>query len=322
MAASIKNLEQFGNIPHEGTIKYVSRVAWLCVGLGFIVAGHAAYLIWREIYVNGQTTMTVLSSYGSYLQGTVQSLWSLAAFLFVFVAFLGQKQQLKMQAYQFNVEQRLQEEQGRQQQIELENQRQQFQIQQDSIRRQNFENSFFQLLGLHNQIALGMRDLHPPAPSEPSASPIEIVGRDCFEAWFNSLKSEFWGFEFKDDTSGNPIIEKRPNSVDRYMAFYRAYQGTLGHYFRNLYHVFRFIDENDALRDADEKVEYKRRRLYTSLVRATLSQFELALLFYNCVSPNGEKFTRLLKKYELLENFDFDSLIEPDDRKLLDDDGN
>src|SRR6185312_13824262 len=71
---------------------------------------------------------------------------------FIYVAFLGQKQQMQLQADQFTLEQKRQEEQAKEQQIELKNQAEQFRLQQESIRRQNFEASLHQLLNLHNQI--------------------------------------------------------------------------------------------------------------------------------------------------------------------------
>ena len=55
------------------------------------------------------------------------------------------------------------------------------------------------------------------------------------------------------------------------------------------------------------------------MVRATLSQFELALLFYNGLSENGEKFQPLIEKFGLLENFDRDVLYKKqEDERLYD----
>lgn len=60
--------------------------------------------------------------------------------------------------------------------------------------------------------------------------------------------------------------------------------GKLDHYFRQFYSLFKMISDNEKL-DAVGKYEYAR------IVRSTLSQYELVLLFYNCLSANGiEKF--------------------------------
>ncbi len=53
------------------------------------------------------------------------------------------------------------------------------------------------------------------------------------------------------------------------------------------------------------------KRLYSNLVRAQLSSFELLLLFYNCLSSMGvEKFKPLIEKYSLLKTLPGEFLID------------
>ena len=86
-----------------------------------------------------------------------------------------------------------------------------------------------------------------------------------------------------------------------YLDFYHKHQSDVGHYFRSLYHIIKFIDLSDI----------KDKHLYTDLVRAQLSSFELTLLFYNCISDLGrEKFKPLVEKYALLKNMPMDLLID------------
>lgn len=74
------------------------------------------------------------------------------------------------------------------------------------------------------------------------------------------------------------------------------------HYFRHLYTIIKFVDNADFL-SFDEK--YK----YTSMVRATLSRYELIWLFYNGISSVGKlKFKRLIEQYSLLKNIREDLL--------------
>ncbi len=84
-------------------------------------------------------------------------------------------------------------------------------------------------------------------------------------------------------------------SLTAYERLYREHQDPLSHYFRNLYHVIKFIDKSkESLPDKD---------FYTHLVRAQLSTHEHLLLFYNASSRYGsEKFKPLVEKYALLEN--------------------
>jgi folate-dependent tRNA-U54 methylase TrmFO/GidA len=74
-----------------------------------------------------------------------------------------------------------------------------------------------------------------------------------------------------------------------------------------LYHAIKFV-KNSELED---------KRRYTSLVRATLSQSELTLLFYNCLSPVGQKFKPMVEEFGLLKNLDHRLLMDSEDDKLL-----
>lgn len=70
----------------------------------------------------------------------------------------------------------------------------------------------------------------------------------------------------------------------------------LGHYFRNLYVLLKFIDE--------ATLEPEERDLYLRIYRAQLSQDEWMLVFYNATSSYGrEKSLPLLEKHNLFQNF-------------------
>lgn len=86
--------------------------------------------------------------------------------------------------------------------------------------------------------------------------------------------------------------------------------GCLDHYFRHLYRVVKYIDESKVIDD-------KQRYGYTSIVRATLSQYELIMLFYNCLSSNGvDKFKPLIEKYALFNNIREDLLAKEEHYNL------
>ena len=65
------------------------------------------------------------------------------------------------------------------------------------------------------------------------------------------------------------------------------------HYFRHLYTILKFIEQNDWL---GEKEQYK----YATFVRATLSRYELVLLYYNGFFH--PKMKKLMEKYCMLNN--------------------
>jgi hypothetical protein len=102
------------------------------------------------------------------------------------------------------------------------------------------------------------------------------------------------------------------SGVEGYM--HARYRNLLDHYFRHLYTILRYVNETDAF-DEDDKGEinkenaWKQKYHYTTIVRATLSRYELVLLYYNGLSIFGrEKLKPLIEKYALLNNIDTESL--------------
>ena len=80
-----------------------------------------------------------------------------------------------------------------------------------------------------------------------------------------------------------------------YDSFFIRYQAVLGHYFRNLYNVLKYVKNSDM----------ENKRVYTNLVRAQLSSDELVLLFYDCLSAYGKnKFKPIVEEFALLNNLD------------------
>ena len=83
-----------------------------------------------------------------------------------------------------------------------------------------------------------------------------------------------------------------------YRKFYEDYKDDLGHFFRQLYHIFRYIDEVGD----DEKERF------VKIVRASLTNAQLLLLSYNVIAGEGRvKFARYISKYSILHNLGFEA---------------
>jgi len=216
--------------------------------------------------------------------GAVNALFSGLAFVGVIFAILLQSNELKLQRKELKFTRN-----------ELEGQKLQLEAQNSTLKKQNFENTFFELLRLHNEITNSI-DL--------VAKDGKITkGRDCFKVFHNRFK-EIWGRNITQH-KGDSEIERINNT---YLAFYNEHQSEIGHYFRSLYNIIKFI-ENSVVDD---------KRLYTNLVRAQLSSYELTLLFYNTISDMGrEKFMPLIVKYSLLKTLPRDELLNPPDHISL-----
>jgi hypothetical protein len=215
---------------------------------------------------------------GDFMAGTVASIWSLAGLFFIYVAFLGQKQQLLNQQLEIMYSQ-LEVKYTR---LELEGQKHEMIEQNQTLRHQRFENTFFQLVSLHHQIVNGI-DLRKQGT-------VIDQGRDVFKSKYRFVKDDLRGV-----TSLDAINQ-------RYLRHYKDSQTDFGHYFRNLYRIIKYIDSIDFL-------DFEGKYLYTSWLRAQLSSAELLMLFYNCISENGrEMFKPLLERYHFLKNLPIEEL--------------
>lgn len=105
-----------------------------------------------------------------------------------------------------------------------------------------------------------------------------------------------------------------------YNLFFSKFHYAIGHYFRNLYHILKFIDQFETSQknltsDINEKIEIANKcNQYAQFVQAQMSAFELALLHDNALY--FENMFRLVKKYNILENCSKDYLIDKMDYVL------
>lgn len=125
---------------------------------------------------------------------------------------------------------------------------------------------------------------------------IESNKKDIFFTIYESLRGNY-GFA-TDNT-----IEERINTA--YSKLYQEYGDLLGHYYRNLYRIWKNINETE--------IEGFDKKFYAKLVRAQLSENEILLLFYNCLwvqEYDEGNFKELIEEYELLEGINYDRLID------------
>lgn len=74
---------------------------------------------------------------------------------------------------------------------------------------------------------------------------------------------------------------------------YKGKEAVLGHYFRHLYHIFKFTHES----------RIKDKRKYIDIIQAQMSDNELYITFYNGICKDGRnKFKPLLDHYQFFEN--------------------
>ena len=165
---------------------------------------------------------------------------------------------------------------------ELRGQKDQLVLQNTTLARQSFEGTFFHMVAMHNDIVTSQRlRVTDGGP--------ELEGRQGLAAAAQEVIGRL--------TSVN--VTRADGTVDLSALFdvYRSVCHTrtcdLTHYFRNLYHLLRFVD------DSEFPDEDKRR--YAQVVRAQLTEAENVLILFNGLRKAGAShFKRLIERYRLL----------------------
>ena len=170
--------------------------------------------------------------------------------------------------------------------------------QRKDIALERFESNLFQLIQIQEDITNNLQFL--AYANSNFLNKVKISGRQIFKALYEEKYTPLCGI--KDDIKERGIISYEEDKDI----------GILDHYFRHLYRVFKFIDEAPIFTN-DKNKKYD----YACLMRASLSQYELIMLFYNCLSSNGrEKFKPLIEKYAIFNNLRVELLATDREKEL------
>jgi hypothetical protein len=201
--------------------------------------------------------------------GAVNALFSGLAFVGVIYAIMLQREELKLQRQDNAMT------------------REELSGQKNALQKQNFESTFFQMTNSLNHLISSI-DLVDRAGNV-------VGGRDAIGALYEKLKAK--------------AHTENKTSFEAYEEFYKKNGHELGHYFRYLYNIFKYIDTS----------EIDNKRFYSNLARAQMSDIEVVLLFYNSLSERGERFQQYIVKYGLFKFLNSAHLINFEDLDLYED---
>ncbi len=258
-------------------INFFTICAWFLIILGFIIA-----LI---TIVNFPLKVTSddynLNLLGDFLSGTVALTWSLAGLFFIYIAFLGQKQQMLHQQIEILISQ-LELKYTR---FELAGQKAELAQQNETLKLQKFENTFFQLITLFNT-NVNSFDLR-------SGKEIINQGRDCLKSIHSQLILEIRKIE---DTRIQRGISFEPlmDIIRAYETVFKLHKSDLSLYYKSFYHLLIFVEES--------RIEKKKE--YFEIIKSQISDYEQALLFYHSLNIGKEKIKPFIEKYTLFKDLD------------------
>lgn len=151
--------------------------------------------------------------------------------------------------------------------------------QNEAMRVQIYQASFFQLLSIHNDIVINIEVEDPIDNSKKT-------GRAAFQVIYSKIRRIY-----REKRKRFPNAGAEHALVYAYGTVYREHQYELGHYMRFLYNSIYILKDN---------VESER---FIKLLRAQISNQELLVLFYNCTASEfGKNFKVLAEEYEFFNN--------------------
>jgi Putative phage abortive infection protein len=240
-----------------------------------------------------------IGSFSEFFGGIVGSVWTLAGVVLFYAALKAQHQQAEIQRQQLEMQQselRLQRTELKLQRRETELQREEFERQTEQLINQNetlaiqkFENTYFHMLKLHNDIVTSNENL------------------DLGKKWARSLYVRFIG-KYQRITERHEDLNKLECINLTYEQFPKRVE-YLEKYFNNLIYLIIFID-NSTL---DEK------QFYINIVRAQLTVHEQLFLFYFVLTKySKDEFKILIEKYHFFNELPTDELIDSEHKDYYD----
>lgn len=259
----------------------------------FICAGCVICAVWLASFVLIYLFIDDWDVRGQFgdLFGSVNALFSGLAFAGLVITIIQQRHDLQLQGEAINQSKK---------DINQQN---------ETMKIERFENTFFKMLEVQQSIVndLYAADSHSEwvkqdEPNGTFAKEIltkdEYHGRNLFYYVFVLCNHKLANQIFPNKTSASGLSEvikfRGKACFDDYMT-----TTMFDHYFRHLYTILKFIEENDWL---GETKQYQ----YATFVRATLSRYELVMLYYNGFFH--PKMKKMMEKYCLLNNIRKDLL--------------
>jgi len=155
---------------------------------------------------------------------------------------------------------------------------------------ERFESNLFEMIHIQQEITNGLVIEH----CNNGSSVMDVKhGREVFPSLYEKMKDRY-------AYSGGEEI----NTFKRILLLDEKYKFNLvavrqlwflDHYFRHLYRIFKYIDNAEV--EFDSKMK---KQEYAAIVRATLSPYELVMLYY--IGYSHPRMKVLIEKYALLNN--------------------
>lgn len=227
--------------------------------------------------------------------GAVNALFSGLAFAGLIYTIILQRHDLKLQRRDLHYQRRELELTRK----EMEEQTAEFEKQNETLKIQRFENTFFNMLSQFQEVVNCLS-----VTAQVKGENVDLEGREVFQTLFERATIYIPNPQRDDEFVGvrgmKAVLER--HGLEGYM---NSEEPTLfDHYFRLLYRILKFVRTSPLITRFEDEYEY------TSILRATLSRYELVWLYYNGLTYGKNKLKPLIERYAMLKNLRNDLLVQ------------
>ncbi len=257
--------------------KPIEICAFICIAAGISIP----FAI-RCFEGGASAEYAILATAGDWLGGTSAPLFSLAGFLMMYGAYKMQQEDLRLTRE------------------EMQQTRKEFETQNATLKRQEFETTFFHLLELHHQIVNSIF-----FQSDDNNS---YRGRQYFSWAYQKMNYSYQEKRVPYDMY--PSMRKlSPQQFDAKCLYeilhnnFPEIEVNLGHYFKNIFQTLRVLEK--SILSPEERMDFAK------LFVAQLSNDELNLLFYHCIyNVENKELRELAFRYEIFNTLNPKTLLK------------
>lgn len=195
---------------------------------------------------------------------------------------------------------------------------------QEQFKTQQFESQFYEMLHLHKEnvdelkamALLDGREVQRRQVFETMANEFSTMLSYIQAANFDLTQDDiencyhifFWGYNIPERQNLSADAQRwlrlegvQSNTPMINFSNHRGFSASLGHYFRHLYMMVKFVAESKVV------IEYDTKMKYLKILRAQLSNHEQIMLFYNWLSTYGsaweeENGNHFFTEYKMIHN--------------------
>lgn len=169
---------------------------------------------------------------------------------------------------------------------------------------ERFESNLFEMIHIQQEIINGLKIENVGSHQ----NRVIATGRDVFQCLYEIMAVRMDLDNVNSPQTLKRLLEMSDDAKIKMGALNELW--CLDHYYRHLYRIFKYIYDVDSnLIKEDKKYEY------AAIVRATLSPYELVMLYYNGFSH--PKLKELIEQYAVLNSIRCDLLASPADKIIV-----